>query len=245
MPDLEILGWDKARAAEFEPFQAAGLVPGRISLEHNHIYRALTSAGETLAEASGRIKHLAAGRRELPAVGDWVALEPDPAGDRARISALLPRRTTFSRKAAGRSTEEQVIAANVDVVLLVFGLDKPVNARAIERYLAVASRSGATSVVVLNKADLAEDVDADLAASREVSGVTDVHAVSSTQPGGAAVIERYLAVGRTLALLSRHPGIGFVLIGTAAEAESIEQAKTTYRAGGGTASRVDAGETTA
>lgn len=203
MPTLGSLGWDRARDAEFEPFRAKGLVPGRVSLEHNHVYRVLTEEGEVLAEAAGRIKYLATGRRELPAVGDWVALRPDAGGPRSTIAAILKRPTWFSRKAAGRGTEEQVIAANVDVVLLVFALDKPVNARAIERYLAVASQSGAQSVVVLNKSDVidASEVERALADAAAVAGGCAVHAVNTTTPDGVAALDRYLETGKTLALL--------------------------------------------
>ena len=203
MPALEALGWDPARAAEFEPLAARGLVPGRISLEHNHIYRVLTGpAGEeVLAEASGRIKHRAGARRDMPAVGDWVALEPDAAGGRARISSILERRTWFSRKAAGREAEEQVIAANVDVALLVFGLDKPVNARAIERYLAVASRSRAQSVVLLNKADVIDGVADAVHEAEAVAGTAPVHAVSARQPDGLEPLLGYLVPGRTVVFL--------------------------------------------
>jgi len=199
MPTLDSLGWDAGRLEEFAPFHAKGLVPGRVSLEHNHVYRVLTDADEVLAEAAGRIKYLATGRKELPAVGDWVALRLGGAGERARIAAILGRRTWFSRKAAGRETEEQVLAANVDVVLVVFGLDKPVNARAIERYLAVARQSGARPVVVLNKCELAADTavgEATLAA-----GDAPVHAVSVKAAPGVESLEVYLAPGRTLALL--------------------------------------------
>ncbi len=201
MPALASLGWDRAREAEFGPFRARGFVPGRVSLEHNHVYRVLTEAGEVLAETSGRIKYLATGQTELPAVGDWVALKPDAAGTRATIAAILKRPTWFSRKAAGRGTEEQVIAANIDVVLLVFALDKPVNARAIERYLAVASRSGAQSVVVLNKCDLCDRLEQAVAEAAAVCGGAPIHAVSASVAPGVAVLEQYLAAGKTLALL--------------------------------------------
>jgi ribosome biogenesis GTPase len=201
VPALEALGWDAAREGEFRPFAAKGLVPGRISLEHNHIYRVLTADDEVLAEAAGRIRHRASERREMPAVGDWVALELETAGGRARISSILERRTWFSRKAAGRDTHEQVIAANVDVALLVFGLDKPVNPRAIERYLTVASRSRARSVVLLNKADMADDVADAVREAEAVSGLTPVHAVSARQPGGLEPLSAYLAAGRTIVFL--------------------------------------------
>ena len=201
MPALESLGWDEARTAEFGPLSAQGLVPGRISLEHNHIYRVLTAEGEVLAEATGRIRHQANERREMPAVGDWVGLQPDASGGRARISKILDRRTWFSRKAAGREAVEQVIAANVDVALLVFGLDKPVNPRAIERYLAVASRSRAQSVLVLNKCDLSDAVSDAVDEATAVAGLTPVHPVSARLPNGLDPLHPYLAFGRTVAFL--------------------------------------------
>src|SRR5690349_20425055 len=123
MPDLTTLGWSDEWAAKFGAVAAGGVVPARVCLEHNHVVRLATESGELLAETAGRVKHRAAGRHELPAVGDWVVARPDPSGGRAIITAVLPRRTWFSRKAAGRDTTEQVVAANIDVVWLVFGLD--------------------------------------------------------------------------------------------------------------------------
>jgi ribosome biogenesis GTPase len=198
---LERLGWRDDLAAEFVPFHGAGLVPGRVSLEHNHVYRVFTEAGELLAEAAGRIKYRATGRHQLPAVGDWVAVRPDPSGGRAVIREILPRRTWFSRKAAGRETDEQVIAANVDVVLLVFGLDVHVKPRAIERYLALARHGNVRPVVVLNKKDLSPDHAADVAAAAEVAGDAPVHAVSAHDPATAGELGAYLVPGSTMALL--------------------------------------------
>ena len=199
--NLPALGWDERREAEFAAARAEGLEPGRVSLEHNHVYRVLTARGERLAEAAGRIKHLAGGRSELPAVGDWVAVKPNNAGDRDVISAILPRRTWFSRKASGRETEEQVLAANVDTVFIVFGLDIHVKPRALERYLTLARRSGVQPVVVLNKSDMALDLDADVAEALTVAGDAPVYPVSAFDPATLAVLEPYLAAGRTLALL--------------------------------------------
>jgi ribosome biogenesis GTPase len=198
---LDTLGWDERREAEFELHRAEGLEPGRVSLEHNHVYRVITARGEGLAEAAGRIKYLASGRRELPAVGDWVAVKPNPAGDRDVIQAILPRRTFFSRKAAGRDTQEQVIAANVDTVLIVFGLDTHVKPRALERYVTLARRAGAQPVIILNKSDLAEDAAADVADAVTVAGDAPVHAVSALDAGLLDVLAPYLRPGRTMALL--------------------------------------------
>jgi ribosome biogenesis GTPase len=198
---LTALGWTDALASAFEPMAESGLAPARVSLEHNHVYRVLTGSGERLAEASGRIKYQATGRHELPAVGDWVAVRLDESGGRSVIRAILPRRGWFSRKAAGRETQEQVVAANVDTVLIVFGLDKPVNQRAIERYLVVGRRSGAIPVVVLNKSDLSDDVPADVADATIVAGDVAVHAVSAQDEDGVKALERYLSPGRTIALI--------------------------------------------
>ena len=115
------------------------------------------------------MKYLAADRTELPAVGDWVALWPDPDGGRAVIKAVLPRKSWFSRKVAGRETKEQVVAANIDTVFLVFGLDMPMNTRRLERYLVPARRSGAEPVIVLNKADVCDDVAAVVAEATVVA----------------------------------------------------------------------------
>ena len=198
---LTELGWNDALEAAFAPLADGTVVPGRVVLEHNHVYRVRAADGEHLAETSGRIKHLATGRRELPAVGDWVAVRVDPSGGRSVIRAILPRRSWFSRKAAGRETEEQIIAANIDTVLLVFGLDHPVNPRSIERYLVVARRSGADPVVVLNKADLSGDVPAAVAEATAAAGDAPVIAVSAKADGQAEPIEPYLRPGVTLALL--------------------------------------------
>jgi ribosome biogenesis GTPase len=205
MQSIELLplGWTPDRAEAFAPHAAAGLVPGRVSLEHNHVYRVLTAAGEVLAEAAGKLKHEAEGRNALPAVGDWVALRPDPSGGRALLRTILPRTSWFSRKAAGRETEEQIVAANIDTVLLVFGMDIHVKPRALERYLVVTRRSGAAPVVVLNKVDLleGEEIEEVLADAREVSGGAPVHLVSTRTGTGVADLEVYLSPGRTITLL--------------------------------------------
>ena len=131
---LTALGWTPRLEALFEPYRAAGLVPARISLEHTHIYRVLTGTEEWLARVVGRLRHQASARTDFPAVGDWVAVEPPSHAGDARIKAVLPRVSRFSRRAAGDPTEEQIVAANIDTVFLVGGLDhdfNPTAARAI------------------------------------------------------------------------------------------------------------------
>jgi len=156
--DLASLGWTEADARHFSPFAGKGLVAGRVTLEHTHIYTVRTASAELLARVAGRLRHRAAARRDYPAVGDWVAVDPASVHGRATIHAVLPRRSWFSRKVAGSRTDEQVVAANIDTVFLVAGLDGDLNPRRLERYALVAGESGANAVVVLNKADVCDDL---------------------------------------------------------------------------------------
>jgi ribosome biogenesis GTPase len=204
---LTRLGWNRRLDEAFAPHAAAGLLPGRVALEHTHIYRVLTDSGELLARVAGRLRHQASNRADFPSVGDWVAVEPAPQGGDARIVALLPRRSRFSRRAAGDPTEEQVVAANIDTVFLVAGLDGDFNPRRIERYLLVAWESGAAPVIVLNKADVADDPDAMAERVRAVAGGAPVHAISCRAPGDVDVLRQYLGVGQTGALLGSS-GVG-------------------------------------
>lgn len=214
---LERLGWTPFFAARFRPYAADGLVPGRVAIEYNYIYRLYTARGELGAEAAGRLKHEAAGRHELPAVGDWVAVRVAPgvvsgatAPARATIVAVLPRRSRFVRKAAGTAAEQQVVAANVDFVFLVAGLDRDFNLRRIVRYLVLAWESGALPVIVLNKADRCPDVAGAVAAVRSIAPGVPVHAISargSQGPVGLEALTRYLEAGKTIALLGSS-GVG-------------------------------------
>lgn len=206
VPDLRDLGWDEPRARAFEPWANQGLVPGRVALEHNHVLRVLTESGEHLAVAAGRLKHEASGRHELPAVGDWVALRLEEGGP-GQIRAILPRTGRFARRAAGDPTEEQVVAANVDTVFLVSGLDGDFNPRRIERYLALAREGGAQPVIILNKTDLADDVEEAVALVRGLAPEVPVIAISAADGRSFEALTPYLQPGRTVALLGSS-GVG-------------------------------------
>jgi ribosome biogenesis GTPase len=203
---LSRYGWNETFAAAFAEHAGEGRVPARVVLEHTHIYRVGTAEGELLARVSGRLRHRAAARPDFPAVGDWVVAEPVAESD-ARIHAVLPRISRFSRRAAGDTTEEQIVAANIDVVFLVGGLDGDFNPRRIERYLVVAWESGATPVIVLNKADLVPDPARHVAEVEGVAPDVRVHAVSARQPETIEVLRQYVTAGRTAALLGSS-GVG-------------------------------------
>lgn len=205
--DLADLGWDARWAEAFGPHAARGLVPGRVAIEFNHIYRVYAASGELRAEQAGRVRHRAEGRHELAAVGDWVAIRPSSSDRTGTIDAVLPRRSKFSRKVAGELTEEQVVAANIDAVFLVMGLDHDFNPRRLERYLLLAYESGAAPVVLLSKADVVEHVDAYVREAARLAPGTPVHALSARAGTGLDVVQPYLGPGRTGALLGSS-GVG-------------------------------------
>jgi ribosome biogenesis GTPase len=205
MLDLEALGWTEARAAAFAPLESEGLEPARVVVEHQHLFDLYSRGGELLAQVSGRFRHRAPTRLDFPVAGDWVAIRSRPDEGRATIQALLPRDTLISRQAAGEETEEQPVAANVDIVFLVMGLDGDYNPRRLERYLALAARSGARSIVLLTKPDLCADVDA---RREQIAALGAPVLVLSPKRGeGIAALDAHLAPGRTLALLGSS-GVG-------------------------------------
>ena len=188
------LGWDPAWETLRSVDQFADLEPARVASQHRGGYVLYGEDGEQAATISGRLRHEARGVGELPAVGDWV-LSRDGV-----IQAVLPRRTSFSRKAV-LAWEEQVAAANADVVFVVAALGGTPNLRSLERYLTVAYESGAEPAVILTKADLCPDVDAALTAVREIAPATPVHAISVPAGVGLEVFETYCRPGRTIVFL--------------------------------------------
>jgi len=203
---LAQLGWTPAFEEQFAPHAGNGLEPARVAVEHRDAYVVYTARGERPAELSGRLRHAAAERGELPAVGDWVAVTTT---DPALVQTVLPRRTKFSRMAATDhgQTVEQVVAANVDVVFLTAGLDGDLNVRRLERYLTLGWESGASPVVVLTKLDLCEDVDAAMLEVESVAVGVPVHAVSNVTGEGVEELLPYLSEGRTVAALGSS-GVG-------------------------------------
>jgi ribosome biogenesis GTPase len=203
---LEQLGWTGRRQAEFAPYAAEGLAPGRVVGEHRSHYRVATDVMELNAGATGRIRNSAAQRSDLPGVGDFVALRLAAGDGPATIEAVLPRTSALVRKASGEQ-RPQLLAANLDVVFIVTAPDGDFNLPRIERFLALVAGSGASPVIVLNKVDLTKDVVGTTDQIAAIACGAPVHAISARRHEGVRELEGYFGGNRTIGLVGSS-GVG-------------------------------------
>ncbi len=184
-----------------------GLIAARVAREDREAYLLLGEKGWYTARVSGKFRFEAQTRAAFPAIGDWVAIDAIDQGEEAVIHALLPRRSRFARKVAGPRTEEQVLAANVDVVFIVTAMDQEFGARRLERYLTLAWDSGVDPVVVLNKADTCDHPDSYIGAAQELAAGMPVCTASALSGAGLDTLRCHIEPGRTVALLGSS-GVG-------------------------------------
>jgi len=205
--DLTTLGWSEFFEVNFKSYPEQDYTCGRVALEHKNLFRVYTQHGEVLAEISGKLRHEAMSRSDLPAVGDWVVIRARPEGDRVMIHAVLPRRTSFARKIAGSRTEEQIVGANVDTLFLLTSLNQDFSLRRIERYLIIAWESGANPIIILSKSDLCDRMADLINGVQSVARGVPIHAISVVTGSGLQDIAQYFKHGQTVALLGSS-GVG-------------------------------------
>ena len=206
--NLRDLGWNTYFQECFSEFASQSYLPARVALGQKQHYHLLSEEGEFQAEVSGKFRHDAMHNSDFPVVGDWVAILPHDDA-RAIIHALLPRRSKISRQEAGRATREQMIAANVDTVFIVTALDgyRGVNIPRIERYLTQVYNTGATPVILLNKADTCPDAELYVQEVEAVAYGVPVHAISAKEEQGIDPLLAYARPGETVALIGTS-GVG-------------------------------------
>jgi len=215
---LAALGWDAGRDADLRAAAEPALPPGRVSRIDRGVITVLSAAGSSRVTAP---------RGVALAVGDWLTIRAGTTSqDLPVVGELLPRRSTFRRLAEESGAREQVVAANIDTVLLVTALDGQLSVRHLERYVALAWGSGAVPVVVITKADLAPpervaDWSARMAGA--APGVA-VHVVSAVAGHGLDALTPYLAPGRTVALLGLSGAGKSTLVNVLAGAEVLATA---------------------
>ena len=222
---LQQAGWDEVWEEKFTEFAGKGVKPARVLAQYKHSFSLWTESGEADAEIAGALLYRAEASG-LPVVGDWVAIRQYASTDVAIITDVLPRKTKFSRKASGSTGEEQIIAANIDLLFIVCGLDYDYNLRRLERYLVAASQSGAQSVIVLNKADLCPDSEMRVAEVQAIAAGVPVLATSAIGEDGSdratEALLPMIAAGKTAALVGSSGAgkstIANQLLGTAAQA---------------------------
>jgi len=153
--ELLALGWTDELAAALAALEGPGWAAARVFFDGRGVLTLADGAGdEWQGRVSGRLRHLCRTPADLPVVGDWVAYRPAEDRQPTTVHAVLPRRTRIARKVAGERSDEQVLAANVDTVVIVMGLDGDLNPRRLDRYLTMVRTGGAQPLVVLTKADL-------------------------------------------------------------------------------------------
>ncbi len=209
---LEDLGWNAAFESEFAPFYLKGWKPARVIRDNRITFGALLAEDggrELEVSMSGKVYHDAETDAELPAVGDWVALELGGEGQETVIQARLTRQSCFSRRAAGQSAEEQVIATNINLVVVVTDAGQDFNPRRMERYFSLIGRSGAKAVVLVNKSDLFPDAQNQEAAQsiRALNPDAMVYVTSAIQKTGLAELKDCFKPGVTVAFVGSS-GVG-------------------------------------
>lgn len=221
---LDLWGWNSYFQAMWGSLQREACVAARVIAQQRKFWRVAGEFGEGWAEASGKLRLAAEEGRDWPAVGDWVALELHGANSPALIQEVLPRRSKFVRKVAGKKIAEQVMAANVDVALLVCALDADFSPRRIERYLAQCWESGAKPVIVLNKADACQNVpDRAEEMERAAKGV-EVCVVSAKTGDGFGELSGFLKPGHTVVLLGSS-GVGKSTIANRLLGAAVQEVK--------------------
>ena len=205
--ELANLGWSDTFALSFKPYAIKGYSVGRVAMVHRSQYHLFTEQGELTATLTGKFRHQTQNPSDFPAVGDWVVINAQTKTDQALVEAVLPRKSQFSRQAAGTRTEAQIVAANVDTLFLMSGLDYDFNLRRIERYLVMAWESGANPVIVLNKADICEDLVQKQIMVEDIAVGVPIITLSALEHNNLEALNPYLNQGQTVALLGSS-GVG-------------------------------------
>ncbi len=207
---LEDMGWDDFFAKGLDESANPTHRPARVTGVRRGIFLVFDGGGERQATVSGRLLHDCGSGSLHPAVGDWVTVKE------SAVTGVLPRRNALSRGASGSrgkqapvSTEEQVIAANIDTVFIVTGLDQDYNIRRIERCLTLVYNCGCSPVVLLNKADLHPKIEVErfIEEVESAAVAVPVHVLSARDSLGLEALDSYLAPGKTVALIGSS-GVG-------------------------------------
>ncbi|HYG22524.1 MAG TPA: ribosome small subunit-dependent GTPase A [Verrucomicrobiae bacterium] len=205
---IQSLGWNAELQQSFDAIAKPSLLPGRVAVEDKHHFVIFADAGTFIGKVTGKFLHEHRNRALLPKVGDWVVFSlVKGEAERAQIHFVLPRRTKLSRKVAGRETEEQVMVTNVDIAFIVQALDASFNPGLLQRHLAMVVEGGVRPVIVLNKADLCDDIEAKNATVERIVGEAPTIAVSAKTGRAMARLKKLVRPGETVVFIGAS-GVG-------------------------------------
>lgn len=219
--DLKQLGWREYFDNEFSKYREQGLLPGRVAIENKHSYTLFTEEGAVEGVVPGKLLHKKTSAADLPKVGDWVVFRPvsvEPASheeksgsqsnkpsaltdDKVVIEAVLPRFSRITRKVPGKEHEEQILAANIDTAFLVHAFDQGINLRRLERYLVMVHDGGVRPVILLNKVDLAKNLEQILNDVKQVAGDTPILLTSAKKLTGIDELKKFIKIGETVVFI--------------------------------------------
>lgn len=204
---MENMGWNQHFAEHFEAFESTAYVPARVTRVDRGIFTVIHKDGQCVVKVTGKFQFDATSKFDFPTVGDWVVLELETSTQPGRIHTLLTRKSSLSRKLSSDNNQQQTLAANVDTVLIVCGMDFDFNVRRIERALTLCHSGNVTPVILLNKIDICDDVDQKVAQLQDIAPGVDICPISVTQNIGLDVVQNYLTAGQTVCVFGSS-GVG-------------------------------------
>lgn len=194
------LGWNPSFQNQLNSSNNHDPLPARVIREDRGQFTVHTGDSVAQARLSGSFINTVQSQLDYPTVGDWVLLEPISNSRDYLVENILKRTSVFARQSAGRTSADQLLAANIDYLFIVAGLDQDYNPRRIQRYLSLVYNSGAQPVVILNKSDLIGDQELILEQLKSQIKDCPVHAISALYDKGFEELHPYFLPGSTVAL---------------------------------------------
>jgi len=204
---LKELGWNSTYNKYITKNNLQDIVPGRISNQNGKHYKVITKEGEQSAILSNSYLRSMNNRSDIPAVGDWVGLKINKEINMCHIQLLLPRKNKLSRKVAGKKSEEQIIASNIDIVFIFTSVDQDFNIRRLERYLSMVYEINAQPIIILNKIDTCKNLDEYTEETKTIFKNIPVIPISAKTGDNIRNIRKYIKSGKTIVLIGSS-GVG-------------------------------------
>ena len=205
--NLKNLGWNSTLDDFIKEKNIKDLIPGRVANQNGKHYKIMTQEGEQNAILSNSFLNSIKNKSEIPAVGDWVGLKKNIDINTCYIQILFPRKNRLSRKVAGKKSEEQIIASNIDVAFIITSVDRDFNIRRLERYLSMVYEINAKPIIILNKTDKISNIGKFLKETEFLSKKIPIIAISAKKGYNIDEVLKFVKTGKTIVLIGSS-GVG-------------------------------------